>query len=238
MRRKRRNRGTWFPILGSQESIQDDTLRSVYTTFTDVLYNYKPSDTDVTPIIPDETTDPNITAEGTLRDYVEGQSCVVERIVGKIVCAAQQKDGSGAGFQPPNIMIACAAIAVLPVNDGGGHDIPEESINPLYAENMDKPYLFRRTWVLGNNKITTYTGDIDFTAPSCNEFFASRDDGPHVDTKGVRRSIQRNQRIFLLLSSANIQPGDVANEDGSVFWSVDLRCYGSMRRARNRSLFT
>lgn len=242
MRRKRRNRSTWFPVLGTEppETSPSAVALSYYNAFTDIRHDYQIGLIS-TPLIPDQTSDSNdsITGANVLRDFVEGQTCVIERIVGKIVCSVVQEQSSS----PETISIAancicCAAIAVFPVsNDDNALELNDREINPLLAENLDKPWLWRRTWVLSNNMAVGAGQTFVFNNPASNEFFASRDDGPHVDTKGVRRAIQRNQRLYLVLASASVTPAD-PQEDGTVYWTTDLRVLGQMRRAKNKSLFT
>jgi len=238
--RRRRTKSTWFPVLGT-DAADGGPLSSVFTEFTNVNFDYS-ADFKITPIIPDYTEDPSTaTAEHTLRDFVEGQTCVIDRIVGKITCHLIQGTGSGESFYQPSIVTCCAAVAVLPVDDAGVATTTGtgEEINPLYAENLDKPWLWRRTWTLNNNVQASVPGYFyNMQGPASNTSMGSMLDGPHIDTKGVKRAIQRNQRIFLILGAQNETPGDVANEDGTVFWTVDLRVLGRMRRARNKSLFT
>jgi len=238
MRRRRRNRSTWFPVLGTENPADPNaSLSTVYWTFTDALADYT-SDIDVSPLIPDDSSDPSGsgTAGETLRDYVEGQTCVIDRIVGKIACAAQQIQETESE-SVVTAVVACAAIAVIPTDEASGQpDISTQEYNPLIATNIDKPWLFRRTWTLGNNMGNLNNGFPVFTQPSSNEFFPGLLDGPHVDTKGVRRNIRKNERIYLVLASQSITPGQ-PTEDLSVFWSVDLRVIGRMQKAKNRGHF-
>lgn len=237
MRRKRRNRSTWFPVLGS-ESGSNEVLSSVYTTQVEVALNYGVNH-QITPLIPDYTWDPSFQTganDGTLRDYVEGQTCVIERIVGKVYAAAEQIAGSGEGFQTPRVVCACAAVAVLPVDDGGIPltDADGAEVNPLMAENLDKPWLWRRTWFLGN----LLGSDIQpVNYPTSNAGYGSVAEGTHIDTKGVKRAIQRGQRLFMIFATQDVTAGE-PNEQIDVQFGVDVRVLGQLRRAKNRSLFT
>jgi len=238
--RRRRVKSTWFPVLGTDRG-NGNPLSSVFTEFTTINFSAA-ADFQVTPLIPDYSEDPSTsTNEQTLRDFVEGQTSIIDRIVGKITCHFLQNVGSGESFFQPIMAVAGAGIAVLPVDDSGTAITTGtgEEINPLLAENLDKPWLWRRTWTLVNNAQASVEG-LFFKprGPASNTEMGSVMDGPHIDTKGVKRAIQRNQRIFLIFGAADVTPGDVSNEDGSMFWTVDLRVLGRMRKARNRSIFT
>lgn len=233
--RRRRQKSTWFPVLGTDAG-EGNPLSSVYSLTQLVDLNYQTT-FEVTPLIPDYTEDPSTsTSEQTLRDFVEGQTCIIDRIVGKIFVNVGQVAGSGAGFTTPNLIIAAAGIAVLPVDDAGVAITTGagEEINPLYAENLDKPWYWRRTWLLGNQ--ASFPPSSPYYAPQ-NNLGLSVADGPHIDTKGVKRAIQRNQRIFLILANRDASPGE-PNEVTDLRWNVDLRVLGRMRKAKNRSVFT
>lgn len=242
MRRKRQNRSTWFPILGT-DTFNTGAFSSYDTRDLTVHANYAPSVIAV-PIIPDFSADPNDSTDTqgyTLRDFVEGSACIIERIVGKIVWGIQQ-------IPPPSeqstvaVAIACTAFAVLPTqnDDPGTPELPNISeYDPLLAENMDKPYLWRRTWVLANNAAVPIDPGVQagqFSHPASNEFFASRDDGPHIDTKGTRRRVMRNERIWMIHSVMSLTGGD-PEASGESQVVADVRVLGRLTRQRNKGTF-
>jgi len=239
--RKRRNRSTWFPVLGF---INDPEGANENTT-----WDYRPlnvnadgsSNVFALPLIPDETRDPadeTFAGDYTLRDYVEGQTCIIDRIVGKIVWNAVQTNDQSPN-DPWNQIICCSAIAVLPVGeDSTTPEVASTEWNPLHATNADKPFLWRRTWVLGNNSARTdLARDVN---PASNEAFGSVLDGPHIDTKGSRRAIRKNERLFVIhavmgISSYTGLPH--ASAQGAVSVIGDFRVLGRLTRSKNKSLF-
>lgn len=234
--RKRRQRSTWFPVLGTSWN-EGDILSSIFPQTQEVALNWA-INTVATPLIPDYTEDPSVTAgESTLRDFVEGQTCIIDRIVGKI-CVLADQTAPGAEGEGIPLIFCCAGIAVLPVDDSGTPLTSSDGreIAALAAENLDKPFLWRRTWLIGNRLAADTTNPYP-NIPTSNMEFGSVLDGPHVDTKGVKRAIQRNQRLFLILSTQDAGRGE-PNVTSFVRWVVDLRVLGRMRRARNKSLFT
>lgn len=237
MRRNRRNRATWFPVLGF-ENVQGQGLSTVDVRELTVNAVGTPNVIAI-PIIPDIDT-PVESGQGTadgapvrsLRDIVEGQSCLIERIVGNIVWSVELNLTQGVNS---NTALACSAIAVLPTVDDGSGDpaIPADEFDPLRADNSANPYLWRRVWALGD------------TAPNVNGFatglptnnlYGSLAEGSKIDTKGTKRMIRREQRIFLIHSVLQPFPGA---EGTDMFLRVyaDLRVIGQMVKAKNRSSF-
>lgn len=242
MRRKRRNRSTWFPILPFSDA--EGTFQTNNASYDARLFGVLTHGTPnvaAIPLIPDVSTDPadSVATDNTLRDFVEGQTCIIERIVGKIVWWMGQNTPPA----DPNIAVtncvACTAFAVLgTANDAGtSPELPSTEWDPLAAENAHKPWLWRRTWVLADNKVQTNLTHSEITLPSCNEFFASAYDGPHIDTKGTKRAIRRNERIFMIHSVRGFGDPD-ANLAGDAGVIADLRVLGRMTKSRNRGQFT
>lgn len=241
IRRKRRNRSTWFPILGFINNPEGNNFDSTWD-FRPVTINAN-GDPNVfaLPLIPDETRDPADQAfagDYTLRDYVEGQTCIIDRVVGKVTWwTAQTIDQSP--VDPWNTIICASGLAILPVGeDSATPEVASTEWDPLAATNADKPWLWRRTWVLGNNSART---DLkrDVLPPS-NAAFGSVMDGPHLDTKGTKRAIRKNERLFIIHSVQGIASyvGESgASTPGQASICTDVRVLGHLTKSKNRSLF-
>lgn len=238
--RKRRRRGTWFPTLpfGIGPEGQLPTVPDVRQY---VIPGGVSSNVDAIPVVPDQT--PDDSAQGyTLRDQVEGQAYILQRIVGKIQWCCRQEEGLFTDIWP--MIVCCTAFAVLPVNNDsefqGLPDLSSTEFDPLRAENNDKPYIWRRTWVLHNN--AAYSGGDPqqfWQGPSSNAFFASMHDGPHIDTKSKRR-VGRDQRLFQINSVLPV----ATSGNTSVSFGADARCvsdlrvFGTLVKQRNTGTLT
>lgn len=239
--RRRRQRNTWFPILagaaaGAQQ-LPDASFDEYY--FSPPLD--RTSQVTAIPWIPDTSYDASDLQDGaSLRDYVEGNTCVIERIVGKASWSFGQVVPDG---DPPERyvqqVVCCTAIAILPVENlpsgQGGPEVPQQEYDPLAAANANKPWMWRRTWVLANNGAQSSVQTTLFTSPGSNEFFASRDDGPHIDTKGTRRAIRRGERLFVIHAVRALD--DEAVNSTLVQVVTDLRFLGRMVRAKTKRTF-
>lgn len=230
MRRRRQNRGTWMPINPTYLSDTEIGVTWYEGTLT-VTAGSQVGDTTIAavPVLLDSTEQTGSNT-ATLRDLVEGQDYLLERVVGKVWAR-----GANGEDQVLEESLHCIALAILPVGDENPDvpGIPAEDYNPLFANNCMAPWLWRRTWKLGNPY--TPTGS---NYPTSTAYYGSIADGGHLDTKGVKRRITKEQRLFVIAAVGALAvtegPG-VTN--AFTEWGYDLRCVGQMRKARNRSTF-
>lgn len=244
MRRRRRNRATWFPVLGFETlaAAGVNGLSTVDVRETPVDPNGSPNVL-IIPIIPDIDVPPEQSqtaggnVETTLRDFVEGQSCIIERVVGNIV---QEIRPAGNIASTTETIAVCAALAVIPTADNvpGQPAISAAELDPLRSDNSAQPWLWRRVWILGDQPNPSGSGaGANGTNLPGNNLYGSVAEGTKIDTKGTKRAIQREQRLFLIYSFLNMFPNAETGEFRTVRSFADLRVIGSMRKAHNRSSF-
>lgn len=236
MRKRRRNRSTWFPILGFDTTLAEAAGLST-VDIRDMVVNVDGNPNIVIiPIIPDVDVPPEQSQAGgggqvgtTLRDFVEGQSCTIDRIVGTIQAGYNTISTSGEVTQG----ILGVGIAVVPTaDDGTGNPaVNANELDPLRADNSAQPWMWRRVWVLETPSSSFFQSRF----PTNNASFSDMRSGPHIDTKGTRRVIRREERIFLIYSTQALVTGFTTA--GSIRVAADLRVLGHMTRAKNRSQF-
>lgn len=226
MRRRIKRKYTWLPILPTDVGegvpgaswfhntvLVDPAQDTAFTQAVEITY--------------DETvTDAGSEGDNTLRDRVEGQEFIIERIVGKVWAAVAQDTTSDNAWR---VAIAGFALAVLPTTNTGQQVLQESDFNPLVADNMDKSYMFRRTSTLWNNA-QPQNGLLGPTN--------MQNDGPDygfVDARSVRR-VHRDERIYAIFS---VQFMENIGTPTETEWSYgyDLRILGAMRKAKNTSAF-
>jgi len=225
MRRKRRNRSTWFPVLPT--ALEDTSEFATWTDYIDTIVAGQIfSPVSATPITLDFTELPNAATAGTsLRDVVEGQSFLLDRIVGSVFAKRIDENIQD--------VLACAALAVFPAADNGGADLNNSEGNPFNPDNSQQPWIFRRVWKLES----TATLDVAIRPPvRTNMQYGSVKEGTHIDTKGSKRMIRREQRLFFVTAVSAINPVD-APINVQVHWTYDIRLIGKMVRQVNRSTF-
>lgn len=239
-RRRRRNRGTWFPILpfnfggeGYANSTTDSRIVGVAAAAGEHTLQ-------AIPFLPDETPDIdliNSTTDTTLRDYVEGQAYILERVVGTVQWNMAQIN-SNEGPSRPHAVACCTALAILPVNDEDQTPaIPPAEWDPLEPANSAQPWIWRRVWYLADNLSNSgLTSDRQTYLPSGNNEYGSMREGTHIDTKGARRRVMREQRLFLIHATHSVDGADSA-AGGEARVNTDIRIFASMVKQRNRSTF-
>lgn len=228
VRRKRRTKFTWFPVVFTDASVEGEAGKVVGDGHTHtILSNDTDQRTIVSPVTLDAPRDPStdaINSPGVLADQLAGDY-VVERIVGKVFAGVTPILQSDTGVHAARCIEVCAGFFVARANDqnsGGGIDTPIGSASvaervsnysPLHPDAIREPWMWRRTWLFstqffgnspGNeNPRLLPGGGQSFSAagsyPPNNAYYGSVMDGPHVDVKSVRR-IRNDERLFFATS--------------------------------------
>jgi len=171
-------------------------------------------------VIPLVFDQPFAGSAGTSLSDIENSGYRLRRIVGKIYASVEQLEQADAGAA-----LCTAGIIVLRTSETGVATNP--SISPQGLDNIDAPWIWRRTWILANGSSTqAFTNYVD-SAPFSNfEGGPSALDGPHVDQK-TARIVSREERLHLVLSVMQIHTA--LTEAIHVQWIWDFRVLASMR---------
>lgn len=234
MRRRRRNRSTWLPIVPTTygESTQGVTW---YEGTVTIPGGAEPGDTSVIfqPLTFDDSSQQEAqTSTASLRDRVEGQDYTLDRVVGKVWMDTTLASDDQTVVE----FIGCIALAVLPSDDAGNPAIPTEEYNPLFSNNAMQPWIWRRTWRLTSPYLATPAFGPTPGYPYATWQYGSVADGGHLDTKGSRRRITKEHRLYLIAAAGATNVG-AGIEASFVQYGYDIRLIGGMRRARNSSSF-
>lgn len=235
MRRFRRKRGgAWLPV--NPTYVGENPNGKTYTDF-DLEWTLGAVDIGddtllAVPLALDDTQVEDNNPEASMRDFVEGQEYLLNRVVGKVFASMIQSDTAEV-YQT----LVTAAMCVLPTEPGenapnlGGIDW-----NPVLAKNAQEPWLWRRQWMLGNQQIPSTTDT--YIWPTNTAEYGSMSDGGHIDSR-VKRRITREHRLFFIgCATAIAVRTDIGEPDASAVRMIyDVRLNGAMRKARNRSSF-
>jgi len=240
MRSRRRGaKAAWFPIVGTlyNDGDRDQTWFDIIlttqsgTTTPGNRYSANGNEVWSTILTLDDTPDvDNPDTGSSLRDFVQGQEYRLERLVGKVYGAIRQSASD-------NVATAILGIgfAILPVNDElqAEPSLSQADYNPLNASNAQAPWIWRRTWILANN-----VGPNVFYYPQSTSGHGSVADGGHVDTRGARRRIRKEQRLFMCVAASVVEGAGSGNlESSNIHVAADLRVLGMMRSAKATSSF-
>jgi len=251
MQRRRRPKYTWMPTLGSR--FNQDTFPGSTPNF--LSLQLEPNANDASPptlarglvaqaIIPDfpVTVTDDTAGQYTLRDITEGQDWVLKRMVGKAHIWAQAGEYIPTADWPMVYVSLGFFVARAQDDNPGDPDLEQTEFDPLNVDNIRQPWIWRRTWLLGNPVWTRTAsapiGGFDF--PTSNLEYGSVADGPHIDSK-VSRRIMREQRLWVAASVMGILPGQGsvsnADPDPTINMLIDLRILGAMRKSKDRPAF-
>jgi len=262
--RRRKSGGTWFPVIGTAgpESSDDEASGREFTLVPAIDGT---TSVEISPIIPDAPAegDEVDTAAGGVLAGIVGQEYFLRRIVGKLFASNDSTDTSATVTTYSAILFG-AGFFVARANDsesGGGLSTPvgsasvaerRSNYNPLAADCIREPWIWRRTWVLGNPRALNAPSGIAFegitgffasaqglTGPtlSATMHYGSVMDGPHIDAK-TRRRVRLDERLWFVVAARGLPIGSTAEAATSVIHGyLDFRVFADLRKARNRGVF-
>lgn len=261
--RRRRSQGTWLPVLGTEATIAEDTIeRTTRTVSIDLVAAEIFPLTVVTPVIFDDPSEANdVSDESTLSDLV-GNEYLLKRIVGKVWVqpfwripltedfASEYDDQINAVVVAAGFFIARAADGAAGVNSPiGGAGVWRTDYNPLSRNQCREPWIWRRSWLLGNparrmynqGQLASPTGaplnlNVFDNAPANNSEFGSVLDGPHIDSKSKRR-VGADDRLWFAMAATSFPPSTTQATGVNITGTFDVRVFGALRKAQQRGAF-
>lgn len=249
MRRKRRSRGLWMPILGHREVNGEDAVAFTDSLIAPVQISTDSSlgDTQIVaprPLVPDFTQEQfqnNTAADAgaSLHDIASGNAWLLQRIVGKLYLKCDPNAVTGPASEIWTNVFVTAGFFVARADDDNQSvaSLTGQESSPMRVDNAMNPWIWRRSWILGN---PGQDANLRYS-PTSTADYGSVADGPHVDSK-VKRFISREHRLFFVVTARGFfrdfvnmlgEPGDQPLISGT----LDYRIYGSLRRAKNSSSF-
>lgn len=141
--------------------------------------------------------------------------------------------------QPTTSAVTCVmglAFMIARVDESGGAPLrPTDQYSPLRLDNIQDPFIWRRTWVLTNDFALLNLGiaaQSVWNFPRSNADYGSVMDGPHIDAR-TARAVKDEERLIAIISATNI--GGSVDTSGEVRWTLDWRLLASaLRSAGNR----
>lgn len=240
MRRRRRTKYNWLPVLGQAGDAANGTDDWSGRKFALTV----PAATDVSTIIVipvtfDESQEQTTAGGGGTMGVLPlsifmGGEYILKRIVGKI----HLQNVPIASSQSPCIQVGCGFLIAR--EDPSGNNPIEaltvaqavENYGPLFPDTMRSPWIWRRTWLLGN----PLSAQVDRNFPVTNANYGSVMDGPHVDARTARRVLQ-DQRLWFVAQARDASALKSSSSTSTIEGVMDVRLLGALRKARNRSAF-
>lgn len=240
MRKRRRTKYHWLPIQGQQGA--GGSLAESFSGFS-LLLPIPAAGTsqaiisDVTFDVPGDVANTTVTTDSPLNDLIGANGYVLKRIVGK--CFAAYVNAAATSHE--SVIVTCGFFVGRcdeqqadrdPLQSGTLTDILV-NYGPQNVDNVQEPWIWRRTWILGNPAAATVTqGKFPFT----NAAYGSVMDGPHIDSRVARR-IDNDNRLYFVAQARGWAIGSGAAVSADIRIQTDLRLLGAMRKSRSQSAF-
>lgn len=255
--RRRRSNGTWFPVFGTAQSGFEGQAIDIWghsgtllaVTGTRVV-------TEIIPVTTDEPLNeqPLTSGTDTLVNLI-GNEYFLRRLVGKVFCTYSTTGSIGEGG-PQNVIVAAGFFVAraqsqltnvpvgVPATQAQSNTNQEtgfafNNYSPLANAAQREPWIWRRTWVLGDRQVDEGVPEQNPRGnfPFNNASYGSVMDGPHLDAK-TRRRVTSDDRLWFAIAATQwpLVGGETATT-GAVAYGLDLRIFGSLRKARNRGVF-
>lgn len=255
MQRKSRTkqRFTWLPTLGTVGPTENDN--SAGRAFFINVPEDGSSDVIISPLTFDEPVEGDDLAVNTPLGTVLGNEYFIKRIVGKLFLENQGRRNVADDPSTIKSVLCGAGFFIARASDsqaGGGPTVPIgaaslaeriENYSPLGEDTIREPWIWRRTWTLGNVLMLNFLNEGQDTPPGAlfpatNAEYGSVLDGPHIDAKTARR-VKQDERLYFAFGVRSWPAQDVvtANEPGVVRGYLDFRILGALRKARQGSSF-
>jgi len=254
-RRRRRNRGTWFPTVKEQQDITDGEDDEIFIAGKQLQLTLDPT-AEVVPfqvhfLTMDSPRDyqaaDDANFSSSLADVI-GSEYFLKRIVGKLhlLCTRDADNGDFDALITAGFFIARADDAttagfenLTPVgwqNQGAKERL--ETFSPNAQSTIREPWIWRRSWVLSDRPVGNFHSFPAF--PRSNADYGSLHDGPHIDAKTKRR-VSNDDRLWFAIAACPFPVGRPIGEIGNASLTIDgfldYRIFGSIRKAKNRGVF-
>lgn len=260
MRRRRRTKYTWLPAYGTGTPIDPDgnyegNMR--YGTL-GVLRTGKPA-LGIVALLPDAPPE-NFDGSTTNLANAITSEYILRRIVGSLFVTYSQSNQpyylDSVAYQPQGCIVTAGFFVArasdvsqtdpeaYPIGYTDGVNIADfNNYSPQARDTVREPWIWRRTWLLGNNR-DYYMKDGVLSAtthgyerfPPNNALYGSVADGPKVDAKTIRR-VGSDDRLWFAIATQCLNSTGTAINDGILDYILDVRYLGALRRARQRGAF-
>jgi len=263
--RRRRSKGTWFPIIGTGES---PAIAPAIRQFTGAFPAASADPfTIISPVTFDSPQEGGTLDENDSFADIIGSEYVLQRIVGKAHLHRRVDTADSNGSDQEPAVLVGVGFFVARANDaasGGGEDTPigsataterQDNYSVHGIKTVREPWIWRRTWILGTagswkqnaNNAQAFqlssgggagTGVAGYY-PASTAFYGSVADGPHIDSR-VKRRVSQDNRLFVAVTA---QPWPIGQETSAladnliIEGSLEVRLFGSLRKAKGTSAF-
>jgi len=234
VRRRTKPRVVWLPNTEANGFGTTDTIYNAGTITIPAPAQSGDSGSIEFPIVTDGIQSDPLQPTSSLAD-IEDSGYRLRRIVGKIYCFHSQSVGIPTG---PSFTFVTAGLIVRRVDPTTGASLaaiasavqPFPLIAPGFTTNQMDPWIWRRTWLLGDRgdvQGITATQDAGPPRNYADAYPGGIAEGPHVDQK-TARIVGPEERLFLDVSATVFAQNNGATQ-ATIGVAFELRVLASMR---------
>jgi len=266
MARRRRSRGVWFPNLGTSsgdpENVDDDDQGVFFQFIMPSVPNGGAFATQqiILPLTFDSIQEDEADEINTSLSDLVGSEYVLRRIVGDVFLARDTSFNQGATYAA--IRVGCGFFVARQADVGQSRDRPigaetaaesRENYSVLGTSTVREPWIWRKTWILGNAGRVSASADPIIAAvnnfPPNNTLYNGAMSNSRIDAKTIRR-VGQDDRLFFVATARGLNPQFAGegvhpfiNDQGITVTAtgiegvLDYRLFGSLRRARQVGRF-
>lgn len=234
MVKRRRPRVVWLPVARANrinvtgDAISGDQNAGFRFALEVPTLDLPLGVTGLIPIVADNPTNVALTGGINTLSDVENSGYRLRRIVGKVYVSAAQFS-STQSWSHALITLGFIILRVRP--DGTPLNLIFDAYAPQAIDAVADPWIWRRTYALGNNAATIAKGVLgqNFAFwPESNTTAGSALDGPHIDQK-TARLVTQEERLFLVAQGVALDTVAQQTQTTTVDIVGEVRVLASMR---------
>lgn len=230
MRRRSKPRVVWLPQTNAN-TLGDTTINLRTQDINGATGSLRVTEI---PIVLDAQQSVSQNTDPSLSD-IENSGYRLRRIVGKFFVQLAQSDPTGLETGPTSVIVT-AGLIIRRADDNSGQSMSAlaraESVSPLLIENTGDPWIWRRSWTLGDNN----AAGVNPSGDNPTQFFATTNwshgpsavDGPHIDQK-TARIVANEERLYLSVAIMVLGEGLELATSQTIAWWTDMRVLGTLK---------
>lgn len=259
MRRKRRKRsGTWLPMLGTYPESGDDEFASANTYIQLDVPTLGSPIIGVVPLTFDYPQEqPQLSNSADTMAEIVGSEYILSRILGQcLACNRADYNPVVNDPTPEALQLTCGFFVAragseetnplgpnAPLGFGLSGISSREEYDPEHPATVREPWMWKRTWILGNAKRNfNFTENTGQAGPGWGVFppstagYGDIRSGPQVDVKS-RRRVGSDDRLWFAASARGLPFGQTFVTPQFIDIALCVRMYGTLVKARNKGSF-
>jgi len=256
--RKRRSRGVWLPVIGHAITDPENEEVDISQEFAVDVPTDGSTNMGIVPLTFDTPQEqPNASVASDTMAELAGSEYIIKRILGHLHVANNSPYDNVNGGSHFAIKVDAGFFVAragpdagaplgpdAPISFGVDSDADRQNYSPGHPATAREPWMWRRTWVLGNQRKIKF---FEASAGSANVapygYFPAHNgiypltEGSRVDIKS-RRRVRNDERLFLAVVARGLPiNASVTGQLSVAYVLTTIRIFGSLVKAKGSGAF-